>query len=791
MTDKWNKNNLYSKNAIVTHGDIVWVAADNSWGKEPGISNAWEPEAEHVATISQDTDKDIEDLDIEPYNMLGLYQKGDVVSNNGKVYKSLMNHMDKPVTNTKFWKHISTLDLKESEDNTGNTDRYKLPDKSVIIVRQSVIERDGKPGEVGLTGANGIQGVQGIPGKQGIQGLKGDKGDRGDKGDSYNPKELDSLREDFITGAGSMNRFRLTSIGSGTSIIAHAKPRVAELKSFIAGANTTITHTATTITIASTGGGGSGTVSSVSVVTANGFAGTVATATTTPAITLSTTITGILKGNGTAISAAIADTDYQVPITLTTTGTSGAATFTADTLNIPQYQASGSYITALTGDGTASGPGSAVLTLATVNANVGSFGTGTAMSVITVNGKGLITAASSLNLSYIAMSSVSAAGTNQATATVLTASTQPGYFAITSTPSGTGVLLPVTNTSRGGYVIINQGANALLVYPNGTNTINGMAASAPYTIPVGGSIRFLSSGATAWSTNPSFQGGDVNTPTSSGQLTLATVNGNVGSFGSSTSIPSFTVNGKGLITAASGNVVISPAGTLTGTTLNSTVVTSSLTSVGTITSGTWNGTTLDVAHGGTGDTSVTAYSPIVGGTTSTGALQSVSTVGATAGQVLTYQGTSSLPTWTTISGTGTVTSVATGAGLTGGPVTTTGTISLDLTHVNAWTGQQYFATSALTPGTTVPWNLNTQQTASLTPAQNFTLSNPTNMVNGGTYTLIITQDGTGSRVITWGAAYKFAGGTKFILSTAASAVDIITFLSDGTSIFAVGQAAFS
>ena len=51
--------------------------------------------------------------------------------------------------------------------------------------------------------------------------------------------------------------------------------------------------------------GGSGTVTSVSVVSANGFAGTVATATTTPAITLSTTINSpVLAGNGTAISAA-------------------------------------------------------------------------------------------------------------------------------------------------------------------------------------------------------------------------------------------------------------------------------------------------------------------------------------------------------------------------------------------------------------------------------------------------------------------------------------------------------
>ena len=56
-----------------------------------------------------------------------------------------------------------------------------------------------------------------------------------------------------------------------------------------------------------------GTVTSVSVVSANGFAGTVATATTTPAITLTTSITGLLKGNGTAISAAVVNTDYFAP----------------------------------------------------------------------------------------------------------------------------------------------------------------------------------------------------------------------------------------------------------------------------------------------------------------------------------------------------------------------------------------------------------------------------------------------------------------------------------------------
>lgn len=59
--------------------------------------------------------------------------------------------------------------------------------------------------------------------------------------------------------------------------------------------------------------GGGGTVTDVSVVSANGFAGTVATSTTTPAITITTTVTGLLKGNGTAISAASSGTDYVVP----------------------------------------------------------------------------------------------------------------------------------------------------------------------------------------------------------------------------------------------------------------------------------------------------------------------------------------------------------------------------------------------------------------------------------------------------------------------------------------------
>ena len=62
-----------------------------------------------------------------------------------------------------------------------------------------------------------------------------------------------------------------------------------------------------------------GTVTAVSVVSANGFAGT-SSGGATPALTLSTSITGVLKGNGTAISAATSGTDYSLGTSALTTG---------------------------------------------------------------------------------------------------------------------------------------------------------------------------------------------------------------------------------------------------------------------------------------------------------------------------------------------------------------------------------------------------------------------------------------------------------------------------------------
>jgi hypothetical protein len=61
-----------------------------------------------------------------------------------------------------------------------------------------------------------------------------------------------------------------------------------------------------------------GTVTTVSVANANGLSGSVSNPSTTPAITLSTTVTGIVKGDGTALSAAVAGTDYVIPSGLST-----------------------------------------------------------------------------------------------------------------------------------------------------------------------------------------------------------------------------------------------------------------------------------------------------------------------------------------------------------------------------------------------------------------------------------------------------------------------------------------
>jgi len=131
-----------------------------------------------------------------------------------------------------------------------------------------------------------------------------------------------------------------------TGIITNSEPD--QTVTLTDGADITITGTYPSFTIAYSGTAGSGTVTTASVVSANGFAGTVATDTTTPAITITTSITGLIKGNGTALSAATAGTDYVVP--------SGSITGSAASLSATLAVASGG-----TGVTTSTGSGNNVL----------------------------------------------------------------------------------------------------------------------------------------------------------------------------------------------------------------------------------------------------------------------------------------------------------------------------------------------------------------------------------------------------------------------------------------------
>jgi hypothetical protein len=107
-----------------------------------------------------------------------------------------------------------------------------------------------------------------------------------------------------------------------------------------------------------------------------------------------------------------------------------------------------------------------------------------------------------------------------------------------------------------------------------------------------------------------------------------------------------------------------------------------------------------------------------------------------------------------------------------------------------YTKAQNFNATTLVDAANISWNLQDNQVASVTLAGNRTLDNPTNKVDGATYILIVKQDGTGSRILSFGSEYKFPGGNVPVLSTDPNSVDIITFLSDGTNMYGVIQEDF-
>ena len=119
----------------------------------------------------------------------------------------------------------------------------------------------------------------------------------------------------------------------------------------------------------------------------------------------------------------------------------------------------------------------------------------------------------------------------------------------------------------------------------------------------------------------------------------------------------------------------------------------------------------------------------------------------------------------------------------GGTVTTISGLT-GIAYLNAaqsFTAGQRGTVSVLTDGATITPDFAVANYFSLTLGGIRTLANPSNQTAGQSGIIVITQDGTGGRTLTYGTNYKFAGGTAPALTGTANAVDVLAYYVESAS----------
>ena len=98
-----------------------------------------------------------------------------------------------------------------------------------------------------------------------------------------------------------------------------------------------------------------------------------------------------------------------------------------------------------------------------------------------------------------------------------------------------------------------------------------------------------------------------------------------------------------------------------------------------------------------------------------------------------------------------------------------------------------YSEATLTDQATVTWDASTQDVCKLTLGGNRTLAAPTNSTTGQFISILVIQDGTGSRTLTFNAVYEFASDTAPTLTTTANLGDVFVFRYNGSKWIEVGR----